>query len=235
MKESSMHARPSARPPVLSLLVLCLFTACQRTDVGAGPGIAATPVPDQVPVQSEADVAAAAPNAVDSTAKVTVLPADFREYGATAFDEDKLCVVGAASNSDELAQRPYLVVKRADSGQAALWVQALSGIEGMYQTRATHCVHDGGTLYVLMQSDTHSQQTLSQTQLSVATIASEGGEASSEYVAVPGTQNRAYSAWVETGAENFTLRNRQLHVHGHYRFTDDRATEHDFDVALDPD
>lgn len=224
-----LHCRGLAAP----LLIVCMLAGCQRTDADRDAAAMDAPAAaSQAPAQAEPNAVAATPAETTAPAAVA-LPADFREYGSTAFDGGKLCVVGAVSNADELAQRPYVAVKR-DDGQV-LWVHALSGIEGMYQARATHCVHDAGTLRVLMQSDTHSQQALSQTQLSVATIAADGGEPASEFVAVPGTQDKAYSAWVEPGTENFMVRDGQLQVRGHYRFTEDPETEHDFEVGLGPE
>lgn len=229
MSRLSLRCR-NAVPP---LLLLCMLAACQRADADkdTAPGAGEPPAVAGAPAQAD-PAAVPPPAAADAaTGETASLPADFREYGSTPFDGGRLCVVGAASNAEQLAQRPYIAVKRADGGQV-LWARALSGIEGMYQARATHCVHEAGALRVLLQSDTHSQQTLSQTQLSVATIAADGGEPASEFVAVPGTQDRAYSAWVEPGAENFAVRDGRLHVRGRYRFTEDPEAEHEFDVGL---
>ena len=220
------------RHAVVLLLALATVCACKRTQTEHAAQAASAPAPDRT-VQADpapAQVGVSAVGADDARG----LPADFKEYAASAFDSDRLCVVGAVSTADAPAQQAYVAVKRADDG-SVLWSQALSGIEGMYQTRATHCVYANGALHVLLQSDTHPQQSLSQTQLSVARVAANGGAPSAAYVAVPGTRDRAYSAWVDPGAANFSAQAGQLHVRGHYRFTDDPGVQHDFEVALGVD
>ncbi len=216
-------------------LALPMLGACNRSETGAAPQAAAASASNAAPQTEVAPPPPAAERAGPETGSLLAgFPAGFNEYAATAFDGDRQCVVGAASSADDPAQRPYVAVKRASDGDV-LWAQALSGIEGMYQARATHCAYAGGSLHVLLQSDTHSQQTLSQTQLSVARVPAGGGEAVSRYVEVPGTRDRAYSAWVDPGEGNFAVRDGQLFVRGHYRFNDEPDAEHDFEVAIDLD
>lgn len=213
---------------VASMLVLLALGACRRGETQDGGETA------ELPAATATESAAASTGQPEARtaapADAPTLPPGFREYAATAFGEGMTCVVGAASSDGQLAQQPYVAAR--DNQGRLLWVQALSGNDGMYQTRATHCAFANGMLHVLMQSDTHSQQALSQTQLSVARIPTSGGEPANTDVDVPGTQGKAYSAWVEPGAGNFTVQGGQLHVRGHYRFTAEPDTQHDFQVTL---
>lgn len=214
---------------IASMLVLLALGACRRGETQDGGETAEPPAATGT---ESASASTGQPEArTAAPADTPTLPAGFREYAATAFGEGMTCVAGAASSEDALAQQPYAAVRNDQSGQL-VWVQALPGIDGMYQARATHCAFANGTLHVLMQSDTHSQRALSQTQLSVARIPTSGGEPANTDVDVPGTQGKAYSAWVEPGAGNFIVEGGQLHVRGHYHFTAEPDTQHDFQVTL---
>lgn len=216
------------RSAIAVLLALAMLAGCKRAETDATPQAAPAPAAAAQPPAASPENNAAPLDAGAAQG----LPAGFTEYASTAFGDGRLCVVGASSSDSDPAQIPYVAVKQAGDGRV-LWSRALSGIEGMYQTRATHCVDAGGSLQVLLQSDTHSQQSLSQTQLSVARVAVDGSQAVSRYVEVPGTRDRAYSAWVEPGAGNFGVRDGQLLVRGHYRFNEEPEVQHDFEVAPD--
>lgn len=85
---------------------------------------------------------------------------------------------------------------------------------------ATHCVAFGRSLFVLVQTDTHQQTSLTQTLLSVVRLSSAEGVIETRDEELPGVEE-AYSAWVEKGSQGFQEVAGQLKITGQYRLMDD--------------
>lgn len=144
----------------------------------------------------------------------TAIPAHFSEYAAAPISEGRRCVVGAVTDEDGMEQKPVLYV--SDAANAVLWSRALPLPPNTYQSRATHCVGAEDAIYVLLQSDTRPEQTLSQTLLRVVKVdPRSGGLVNSEEVAPPGISD-AYSAWVEEGGDKVQLQEAALVITGNY-------------------
>lgn len=141
------------------------------------------------------------------------LPANFMSYASQAIGGGKLCVVGAVTDDDGLNEKPIVYMTDAKS-KRIVWLDRLQLSPDTYQTRATHCTGMGAALVVLLQSDTQSQQTLSQTLLRVVRLdAATGGVQMQQALDVPG----AYTAWVDEGASHFQWIGSELMVSAAYR------------------
>ncbi|KAF1716642.1 hypothetical protein [Pseudoxanthomonas wuyuanensis] len=137
-------------------------------------------------------------------------------YASTKLKDGQLCSTGILIDEDGMQQRP--AVEMLDRNGAVLWRNAIALPMDFYQARATHCVASGPDLFVLVQADTQSVQSLSQTMLEVVRLKSASGKVvSSQSVAVSDV-HAAYSAWVEKEVSNFILiANGSLQVSGHYK------------------
>ncbi|HUA79977.1 MAG TPA: hypothetical protein VL997_06365 [Dyella sp.] len=147
------------------------------------------------------------------------VPKEFSTYASVPIGDNLRCTTGAVTDEDGMNQRPYVYVS-STSGDNVKWVKALDMPEGFYESRATHCLLKGDVLYVLLQSDTQSQQALSQTLLKVVKVnSSDGTVTGSVDVVIPGVKG-AYSAWVRKGEENFRQVNDEMLITGQYRLVD---------------
>lgn len=142
--------------------------------------------------------------------------ASYVSYTSTALADGRRCNVENLADEDGMQQRP--AVEIFDRNGAMLWHGAIALPVDTYQARATHCLASGSDLFVLVQADTQSVQSLSQTVLEVVRLNSVSGKiVSIQSVAVPDVQD-AYSAWVEKGAFNFALTtDGSLQISGHYK------------------
>jgi uncharacterized protein YbdZ (MbtH family) len=158
-------------------------------------------------------------------------PANFSEYGAAPVGQNRLCVVGAVSDGDGLNQKPFVIV--SDLGKRhAFWRRALAVPAGFYQSRATHCTASGSSLYVLLQTDTQPQQTLSQTQLSVEKLGAGSGNAQASMVVNIAGETHAYSAWVDESASNFSANGNDIRISGEFYRLDDPDDIKRFETVL---
>lgn len=89
---------------------------------------------------------------------------------------------------------------RATSNKQPSWVDQLELPSNTYQSRATHCASSGRALFVLLQSDTQPERTLSQTLLHVVRVDPVTGTVQVQRdIQIPG----ASSAWVHVGSDHF--------------------------------
>jgi hypothetical protein len=155
------------------------------------------------------------------------LPENFTSYAIESIGNNELCIVGAATDDDGLNQKPVVYV--ADSKKHPIWVARLDLPKDTYQSRATHCNRSGNSVYVLLQSDTQSEQTLSQTLLHAIKLDVAAGTVQAQQnVNVPG----AYTAWVDEGASHFQWQGTALMVSGNYRLKSDQDQPATFTVRL---
>lgn len=170
----------------------------------------------------------AAPAAQKATAPAKV-PKAFDLYGSTAVDGGE-CVAGDTTK-EGMDGRAFVYLKDAKTRQPR-WVTAIPVGADFYQNRATHCFAMGGSLYVLIQSDTNQATSLSQTVLSVVELSPATGKVlASQYADVPGI-DAAYSSWVDKGNEGFHEDHGQIKVSGQYFLTSDPNKRIPFTATL---
>jgi hypothetical protein len=138
------------------------------------------------------------------------IPKNFSEYGAHSMDNGEHCVVGDTTDDDGMNAHAVAYVIDATATQPT-WVDTLNLPPDTYQSRATHCTSSGRALFVLLQSDTRPEQTLSQTLLRVVRLDPATGAVQVQRdIQVPG----AFSAWVELGPGHFQWKGGVLTVSG---------------------
>jgi hypothetical protein len=156
------------------------------------------------------------------------MPENFIPYASESIGDAMLCTVGAATDDDGLNQKPVVYVADAAS-KRVIWVARLDVPPDTYQSRATHCNRLGDAVFVLLQSDTQSEQTLSQTLLRAVKLDAVTGAVQTQHdVDVP----TAYTAWVEEGANHFQWQGQSLIVSGGYRMKADQYRPTPFTVRL---
>lgn len=159
------------------------------------------------------------------------LPANFTAYAAQSIGESMLCHVGAVTDDDGMNQKPVAYAQDTKD-KKILWVKQLEVPSDTFQSRATHCTSFGDSAFVLLQSDTQSEQTLSQTLLRVVKLnAKTGSVITQQSVDVP----KAYSAWVDEGVRHFQWQGNALVISGNYRPSSDNADPVPFTVHLNSD
>jgi hypothetical protein len=138
----------------------------------------------------------------------------FHVYGSTAVDGGE-CVAGDATK-EGMDGRAYVYLKDSKTRQPR-WMTAIPLADAdMYQNRATHCFTMGGSLFVLVQTDTNQATSLSQTLLSVTELSPLTGKIiSSQDADIPGIDD-AYSAWVDKGSKGFHEEGGQIRIAGQY-------------------
>ncbi len=176
----------------------------------------------------------ASPQSIARTAArraATRVPKNFSEYASELTVNGERCVVGAMTDEDGMNQRPLAYTAEAN-GDRPLWIDHLALPPNTFQSRATHCTSSGHSLFVLLQSDTQSEQTLSQTLLRVVKIDLTTGSAQRQQdIEVPG----AFSAWVDEGSEHFQWRGGTLIVSGTERPQSSPNQPSTFTVRMDAD
>lgn len=141
----------------------------------------------------------------------------FRPYASVRLGGEAKCVVGAVSDGDGMNQRPRV---RVSDGDVELWVKDIGISSEYYGGRATHCLRRGGSLYVLVQIDTQSQQSLSQTLLEVVRLNYlNGGSEGSKELGISEASG-AYTSWVPKGMDNFYSTGDAIVISGKYRLLD---------------
>ena len=156
------------------------------------------------------------------------LPDHFTPYTSEPIGDNRICVAGRTTNADGMNQKPVAYVGEQAS-KRVLWIARLDMPADMYQSRATHCARHGDSLYILLQSDTQSEQTLSQTLLRVVKLnAASGAMQLQQDVDVPS----AYSVWVDEGANHFAWNGDRLVITGHDLLDADHAHQAAFTLRL---
>ena len=167
-----------------------------------------------------AGIHATGTGAAEAAATSAKLPAGVNIYASETIDNGQKCLVGAKSDKDGLNDRP--IVYLADTKGAFAWHMPLKIPADTYQGRATHCVASPAALFVLVQIDTQSEQTLSQTLLEVVELDRKtGAVVAAKDVAVPGV-SAAYSASVDEGGANFKAEGGDLIIKGSYELMSDK-------------
>ncbi len=147
-------------------------------------------------------------------------PANVDVYARADIGGGQQCLAGAAADRDGMHERP--VVYLAEAGGGFLWHAQLPIPHDYYQGRATHCAVRGSAVYVLVQMDTESQQSTSQTLLRVVDLDRKCGTIlASRDLAVPGVSS-AYSAWVDEGGGHFGFASGKLVISGAYELMSER-------------
>ncbi|CAM5303940.1 hypothetical protein [Rhodanobacter lindaniclasticus] len=138
------------------------------------------------------------------------IPDNFSEYASVPMSNGRRCVVGATTDDDGMNERPIAYATPANGKQPS-WVDEFSSPSHVFQSRATHCASSGRALFVLLQSDTQSEQSLSQTLLRVVRVDPATGKVQAKRdVQIPGT----YSTWVTAGPSHFRWNGNSLIVSG---------------------
>lgn len=210
----------------ISLIVVCgvslALAACESSSHG-----------DAAPAAPTSSATAAPAASASAAATETVIPAGFSSYASESIGDGRQCVVGAAVDEDGLNQKPVVYIEQT-SGKP-VWTRVLELPKDTYQSRATHCLHQDNALYVLLQSDTQPQQSLSQTLLRVVELdAGNGALRGGADVTVSGVQG-AYSALVGEGAQHLRWSDGQLVVAGQYFLLDAPDQRTDFQAQLKAD
>lgn len=211
-------------PPLALAALGWALTAC-----------AAEPAGERVAAVSAASQAAQSPDAAAARTRPAPaqVPAGFSSYASASIGGHRQCVTGAATDEDGMNQRP--VVYLAEASGRPLWVRSLALPADMHQGRATHCLGQGGALYVLLQTDTQSQQSLSQTVLHALKLdPRDGATVAQAQLRVPGASGAA-SAWVGEDPAGFAWRDGGLEVGGQFADGGDRDRPQPFRLRLDGD
>ncbi len=161
----------------------------------------------------------------------TKLPANFTSYATQSIGPNVLCHVGAVTGDDGMNQKPVAYARNIKN-QQILWMAKLDVPVNTFQSRATHCTSVGDSAFVLLQSDTQPEQTLSQTLLRVVKLNMKTGAVTlQKNLDVP----KAYSAWVDEGADHFQWQAGALVVSGTYRTSSDNDSQAAFTLHLNSD
>lgn len=168
-----------------------------------------------VAVAAAPDREESAPDAPSASVKAgDTVPQGFASFTSTTLDANRHCVVGAVADEDGAHQRPFVYVEDTVANRV-LWSRALALPADTQQARATHCVRNRDSLYVLQQSDSQAGGQ-AQTRLQVVDLALATGDVQGiRDVAVPGVTD-AYSAWVDKGEEGMHMNGKNLVVAGEY-------------------
>lgn len=199
-----MWFKPAISAGLLVTLTICAHVARAGSDDQASASPPATAAQDKTGL---ADIAADNP--------VTVIPQGFSSYTSESLGDNRHCVVGAVTDEDGMNQKPLVYVEDTVANRV-LWSRSLDLPANTFQGRATHCLRKGGTLYVLLQSDTQPAQTTSQTLLQVVELdLAKGATTGIRDIAVAGVTD-AYSAWVDKGQGGMHLAAKGLAIAGEY-------------------
>lgn len=159
-----------------------------------------------------------------------ILPPSVDIYAKTDIGSGQRCMTGARADDDGMNGKP--VAYLGNSRGAMAWHVTLPLPSNTYQARATHCAGTPSTLYVLVQGDTQSEQSLSQTLLEVVAInRSTGVVTASKPVDVPNIK-ATHTTWVEAGSSHFLARGGNLVITGKYALLSDRDKPLDFSLQV---
>lgn len=199
--------------------VMCLLlTACNANQTMA----LASPL---APVQQTPAVA------ISASPGTLKLPDHFTAYVSEPIGNNQLCITGTITDEDGMNQKPVAYLTEAASKRVP-WIAKLDLPADMYQSRATHCTRHGNALFVLLQSDTQSEQTLSQILLRVVKLdAASGAVQAQQGVDVP----TAYSACVDEGSTHFQWNGDRLVFTGNDKLDSDHDRQATFTGRLNGD
>jgi hypothetical protein len=219
-----------------SLLVLCLLSAACHASPPADAGNASTS-PRATATMPSARAPAPVVTAYNPYARPPLkLPGHFTAYATESIGNDQLCVAGTVTDEDGMHQKPVAYVAQAADKEAAnkhvLWLAKLEVPADMYESRATHCTRHGNALFVLLQSDTQSEQTLSQTLLRVVKLDAQSGAVQLQRDVDVST---AYSAWVDEGSSHFQWNGDHLIVTGNEKLDSNHERQATFTARLNDD
>ena len=158
-----------------------------------------------------------------SAAKVDGMPPGVDIYSAAEVGNGQTCLVGAKLDEDGMNEMPIAFLRAPNPNRNLLWSKSLEIPSATYQGRATHCAASPNALFVLVQSDTQPQQTLTQTLLQLFKLDKKNGRVISEKdVIVPGV-SAAYTAWVDEGASNLSVKGDRVVITGKYDLLSNRS------------
>jgi hypothetical protein len=175
-------------------------------------------------------------HAVDAAATkapaLAKLPKGFSHYGTTPVAGGGECVTGD-STKEGMDGRAVVYVDDPTSHQIK-WIRSIPLPPRRYQNRATHCFAMGDSLFVLVQTDTHQQTSLSQTLLSVIELsAADGAIKATRDEELPGIDD-AYSAWVDKGNAGFHEEAGKIKISGKYFLMDHPDKRIPFTMTVPP-
>jgi hypothetical protein len=163
-----------------------------------------------------------------------IIPDGFSSYAVETIDGNDQCVVGAWVDDDDMNQKPFVYVTDPHT-KRVIWGKTLDLPANTYQGRITHCLEKNGSLYVVLQSDTQSEQTLSQTFLRIEKISVIDGKIEAlKDISIPNVDG-AYSAWVNEGKMAFHTDGEHIVVSGQYFRMADADKHLPFQVTLGND
>lgn len=158
------------------------------------------------------------------------LPPNVTLYARPGIGDGQHCLVGARTNDDGMNEKPVAYLEKPSNAMA--WHASLPLPPHTYQARATHCAGTTATLYVLVQGDTQSEQSLSQTLLEVVALnRATGAITAAKTIDIPNV-DEAHTTWVEDGDEHFSARNKDLIVTGQYAPLSNRNTGVEFSLRV---
>ncbi len=173
-----------------------------------------------------------ADSAKDPESRQAVLPEHLRVYEAKPVNGQRTMIAGAVADQDGLNQHAFVALTDGSAQRVVDWARNLDDLEDANESRATHCVHGGDALYVLLQSDTQAPQSLSQTVLAVARLSLAGDVQEIVRLDIPGTSGKACSAFVRHVSGAFTWDAGQLRVEGEYFLLSDPERREPFVLVV---
>lgn len=143
------------------------------------------------------------------------LPPHFQANAKADIGPTLRCVVGNATDADGLNARAWVSIEDTKAHKVR-WATPVPLDKNWYQNQATHCLGDGNRVQAVIQSDTASETSLSQTFVDVATFDVATGRLQSvDPVKAPGAHG-ATSTFVDEGDANFQLVDGKPVVTGQY-------------------
>lgn len=209
--------------------IILMVAGCQRTTESHAPpvlGVSGTP-------QDQGVVGVDSPGQSIPFDPSEIFPGNFGIYGSVLLSDRDYCVVGAMLSSDLGLQTPRVYRVSSDGKSASVWAD-LSVPEGHYQARATHCIEGVRGAYVLVQSDTRPERSLSQTFVYVDALPRQQSAASKRYPVRPPSVKSAYSAWVDGDEDSFAYANGKISVKGRYKVMASPEAVRRFSVEFNP-
>jgi len=158
------------------------------------------------------------------------LPSNVILYATPGIGDGQQCLVGAWTDDDGMNEKPVAYLEK--SSNIVIWHASLPLPPHTYQARATHCIGTPTTLYVLLQGDTQSEQSLSQTLLEVVALDRATGAVTATKAIEPPNISDAHTAWVETGDGHFSAQGKDLIVTGRFAPLSNRDNPQEFSLKV---
>lgn len=158
------------------------------------------------------------------------LPANVTLYAKPGIGDGQHCLVGAQTDDDGMNEKPVIYFEK--SPDTVIWHASLPLPPHTYQARATHCAGTTTTLYVLVQGDTQSEQSLSQTLLEVVALnRATGAITATKTIDIPNV-DEAHTTWVDNGDEHFLTQNKDLIIAGQYAPLSNQNKQVEFSLTV---